>query len=109
MFVHCGWVFFTNCSPLGLDTTQSIGIMCKLFLDVITFSVSFITKGQIDSFLWAWVGPVVNGQLEYNHYIEEVRKGWKEARCNGIWSVEVNLSIRMIEEKGWRWWKLGCQ
>jgi hypothetical protein len=40
---------------------------------------------------------------------EEVRKGWKEARRNGIWSVEVNLSIGMIEEKGWRWWKLGCQ
>ena len=47
MFVHCGWVFFTNCSPSGLDTTQSIGIMCKLFLDVITFSVLFITEGQI--------------------------------------------------------------
>jgi hypothetical protein len=44
---HCGWVFFTNCSPPGLDTTQSIGITCKLFLDVITFSVSFITEGQI--------------------------------------------------------------
>jgi hypothetical protein len=47
MFVHCGWVFFTNCSPSGLDTTQSIGIMCKLFLDVINFSVSFIAEGQI--------------------------------------------------------------
>jgi hypothetical protein len=40
---------------------------------------------------------------------EEVRKGWKEARCNWIWSGEVNLSIGIIEEKGWRWWKLGCQ
>jgi hypothetical protein len=47
MFVHCGWVSFTNCSPSGPDTTLSIGIMCKLFLDVITFSVSFITEGQI--------------------------------------------------------------
>jgi hypothetical protein len=31
---------------------------------------------------------------------KEVQKGRKEARCNGIWSVEVNLSIGMIE-KGW--------
>jgi hypothetical protein len=34
IFVHCGWILFTNCSTSGLDTTQSIGIMCKLFVDV---------------------------------------------------------------------------
>jgi hypothetical protein len=22
MFLHCGWVFFTDCSPSGLDTNQ---------------------------------------------------------------------------------------
>ena len=48
LYVCTLWLgIFTNCSPSGLDTTQSIGIMCKLFLDVITFSVSFITEGQI--------------------------------------------------------------
>jgi hypothetical protein len=76
MFVHCGWVFFTNCSSPGLDTTQSIGIMCKLFLDVITFSVSFITellRDKLANFCWAWVGTMVNRiKLEDNCYSEEV-------------------------------------
>jgi arginine exporter protein ArgO len=62
LYVCTLWLgIFTKCSPSGLDTSQSIGIICKLFLDVITFSVSFITEG-----------------LEDNYYSEEVRKGWKE-------------------------------
>jgi hypothetical protein len=44
LYVCTLWLgILTNCSPSGLDTTQSIGIVCKLFLDLITFSVSFIT------------------------------------------------------------------
>jgi hypothetical protein len=34
---------------------------------------------------------VVNMELEYNNYSEEVRKGWKEARCNRLLSVDVDL------------------
>ena len=49
---------------------------------------------------WDWVGTMVNRELEDNNYSEEVRKGWKEARCNGLRSVEVDL-LRMIEGKGW--------
>jgi hypothetical protein len=56
------------------------------------FSASFITEGHIDinSFCWAWVRIVVNRELEYNYYSKEVRKGWNEARCNGLWMVEVD-------------------
>jgi hypothetical protein len=42
---------------------------------------------------------MVNRELEDNYHIEEARKGWKEARCIGSWSVEVDL-LRMIEGKG---------
>ena len=102
---------FTNCSSSGLDTTESISIMCNViyFLMLSLLSAWFITEGQIDSFLLD-LGREY-GKLGTGRQLsrEEVRKGWKEARCNGIWSVEVNLSIGMIEEKGWRWWKLGCQ
>ena len=51
---------------------------------------------------WDWVGAMVNRELEDNNYSEEVRKGWKEARCNGFRSVEDDLLI-MIEGNGWRW------
>jgi hypothetical protein len=73
------------------------------------FSALFITEGQIDSFLLDLGRDF--GKLETGRQLsgEEVLKGWKKARCDGIWSVEVNLSIGMIEGKGWRWWKLGCQ
>jgi hypothetical protein len=37
---------------------------------------------------------------EDNHYSEEIRKGWREARYNGLWCVEVDL-LRIIEGKGW--------
>ena len=55
---------------------------------------------------WAWVGTIVNRELEDNYYSEEVQKSWKETRCNGLWSVEVDL-LKTIEGKGWRWQKLG--
>ena len=45
---------------------------------------------------------------EDNDCSEEVRKGWKEARCSGLWGEEVYL-LRIIEEKGRRWWILGYQ
>ena len=51
---------------------------------------------------WRWdrVGALVNRELE--DYSEEVRKGWKEARCNGFLSVEDD-SLLTIEGNGWRW------
>jgi hypothetical protein len=48
---------------------------------------------------------LVNGD---NYYSEEIQKGWKEARFNGLWGVEVDL-LRTIEEKGWRRWTLGYE
>jgi hypothetical protein len=51
---------------------------------------------------------MVNMELEDNYYSKEVHKGWKEARCDGLWCVEVYL-LRMIEGRGWRWWKLGYE
>jgi hypothetical protein len=45
---------------------------------------------------------MVNRELEDNDFSEEVRKNWKEARCNGLWGEEVDLT-RIIEEKGRRW------
>ena len=44
---------------------------------------------------------MVDRGLDNNYYSVEVQKGWKEARCNGLRSVEVDL-LRMIEGKGWR-------
>jgi hypothetical protein len=51
---------------------------------------------------------MVNRELEHNHNSEEVQKGWKEARCNGLSSVEVDI-LRMIERKGWQWCKSGYE
>ena len=50
-------------------------------------------------FWWDWVGTVVDTELDDNYYSEEVRKGWKEAQCNGLRSVEVDL-LRMIQGRG---------
>ena len=50
-------------------------------------------------FWWDWVGTVVDRELDDNYYSEEVRKGWKEAQCNGLRSVEVDL-LRMIQGRG---------
>jgi hypothetical protein len=47
------------------------------------------------------VGIMVNSEVEDNKYSKELCKGWKEARYNGLWSVEVDL-LRIIEGKGWR-------
>jgi hypothetical protein len=41
-------------------------------------------------------------------YSEELWKGWKEARYNGLWSMEVDL-LRIIEGKGLRWGKFGYE
>ena len=49
---------------------------------------------------------MVNRELEDIYYSEEARMGWKEAPCNGLWSMELDLFITMIEGKGWRLWKL---
>ena len=46
-------------------------------------------------FWWDWIGTVVDWELDDDYYSEEVRKGWKEAQCNGLRSVEVDL-LRMI-------------
>jgi hypothetical protein len=32
-------------------------------------------------FCWDWVGTMVDRELDDNDYSEEVRKGWKGARC----------------------------
>jgi hypothetical protein len=48
---------------------------------------------------------MINREPEYSYYSEELRKGWKEPQCNGLWSVEVDL-LKWIEGKGWRWWKI---
>ena len=50
-------------------------------------------------FCWDWVGTMVDRELDDNNYSEEARKGWKEARFNGLRSLEVDL-LRMIEGKG---------
>jgi hypothetical protein len=42
---------------------------------------------------------VVDRELDDNYYSEEVLKGWKEAQCNGLRSVEVDL-LRMIQGRG---------
>jgi hypothetical protein len=60
------------------------------------------------TFCWTWVGTVVIRELEYNYYSEDVRKGCKEASCNGLRSVEVDL-LNMIEEKGRQLWKSGYE
>jgi hypothetical protein len=54
------------------------------------------------------VGTVVNRKLKYNFYSDEVQKGWKETRCNGLCSVEVDL-LGMIEGNGRRFWKLAYE
>jgi hypothetical protein len=106
MFVHCGWVFFTNCSPSCLDTTKVYSrasvSYANYFLMQTLFYVTLITEGRIEEFLhlcWDWVGTMVDRELGDNNYSEEVRGGWKEARCNGLRSVEVDL-LRMIDGRG---------
>jgi hypothetical protein len=42
---------------------------------------------------------MVNRELDDDHYSEEVRKGWKDSRCYGLWSVKVKL-LKMIEGRG---------
>jgi hypothetical protein len=51
--------------------------MCKSFLDVdVQFSVSFITEGQIDSFLLSQGRDCVNHLTRAeNYYSEGARKG----------------------------------
>jgi hypothetical protein len=58
-------------------------------------------RDKLNHFCWTWVGIVVNGELEYNYNSVEIRKDWKEARCNGLSNVEVDL-LRMIEGEGQR-------
>ena len=41
------------------------------------------------------VGTMVDREPDDNYYSEEVGKGWKEAQCNGLRSMEVDL-LRMI-------------
>jgi hypothetical protein len=65
-------------------------------------------RDELSHFWWHWVGTVVDKELDDNYYCEEVRKGWKEAQCNGLRRVEVDL-LKMIQGKGWRWWKLGYE
>jgi hypothetical protein len=95
-------ILFTNCSPSDLDTTQSIGCVqiiswCERYI-LLHLSLS----DKLTHLCSAWVGTIANRELEDNYYSEEVQKGWKEARCSGFWSVEVDL-FRAIEGKGWRW------
>jgi hypothetical protein len=94
-------ILFTYCSSSGLDTTESISIMCNaIYFSMLSlFSAWFITEGQIDSFLldlgrdYSKLGT--GRQLSR----EEVRKGWKEARCNGIWIME--CGSKFINRNDW--------
>jgi hypothetical protein len=72
------------------------------------FLLQFSLRDKLTHFFWVWVGTMENRELENNYYSEKVRKGLKEARCNGSWSVEVEI-LRMIEGKGRRWWRLGYE
>jgi hypothetical protein len=65
-------------------------------------------RNELSHFWWDWVGTVVDRELDDNYYSEEVRKCWKDAQCYGLRSVEVDL-LRIIQGRGWRWWKLGYE
>jgi hypothetical protein len=100
--VHCMLL-----SPLGYIPEHryhmKITFWCKLY-----FMFHWSLRDELTHFCWDWVGSMVDRGLDDKNYSEEVRKAWKEARCNGLRSVEVDL-LRMIAGRGWRCWKLGYE